>query len=140
MESQTLPRPQTTSLDSSTIHRVSPSALFQYSSSTRLLFLSSFVTQVGFSLNLIASLSLLTSLNNEEGGGGGGASPGEGEGASPPMLPITGLLLLRLLPPLFVSPLIGGPLADKADKRQVIVGCDTLSAFAVLLFPLASHL
>ncbi len=94
----------------------------------RLYISSYFLTQVGGWLNFIAILSLLRDINTSE------------DGESTETVPIAVLLVLRNLPALFVSPAIGGPIADKFDKRVVMICCDILSTIIVGFgFPFAAH-
>mmetsp|Transcript_21530 Transcript_21530/g.44895 ORF Transcript_21530/g.44895 Transcript_21530/m.44895 type:complete len:494 (-) Transcript_21530:8-1489(-) len=105
-------------------------SLLKGSRSFRLYILSYLITQCGSWLNFIATLSLLTRILR-----GGKEDQDEIDN-----LPVALLLFLRMLPPLIVSPLVGGPIADFFDKRvtMVVIDCgSTLVAF--ILFPLAAQ-
>src|SRR5947208_2924541 len=44
------------------------------------------------------------------------------------------VLVLRLLPPIFAAP-VGGLLADRMDRRLIMVSCDVARAGLILLVP-----
>src|ERR671936_1547392 len=44
------------------------------------------------------------------------------------------VLILRLVPPIFAAP-VGGILADRLDRRLVMVSCDLLRAGLIVLVP-----
>mmetsp|Transcript_22083 Transcript_22083/g.54573 ORF Transcript_22083/g.54573 Transcript_22083/m.54573 type:complete len:521 (+) Transcript_22083:64-1626(+) len=100
-------------------------ALLRRNRELRLYICSLLVTNCGEWLSYIASIDLietkLASLNQES------------------RTAISILVLVRLLPNVFFSSL-GGVLADKYDRRQLMVGLDLVSAVATLLFVLAYEL
>ena len=80
----------------------------------RLLWLSQVISQTGDWFNLIASAALVAHLS--------------GSG-----LAIGGLFLARLLPPFVLSPLVG-VVADRFDRRKILIASDLLRTLVVLNF------
>ncbi|GMH97879.1 hypothetical protein TrVE_jg8324 [Triparma verrucosa] len=80
--------------------------------------LSYLLTQSGTWLNYIATLTLLSDLHPPS--------------TSTSNIYIATLILLRMLPSLIVSPVIGGPVADRYDKRITMVVIDIFSAVVAL--------
>jgi MFS family permease len=80
----------------------------------RSLWLSQVISQTGDWFNLIASAALVANLS--------------GSG-----LAIGGLFLARLLPPFILSPLVG-VVADRFDRRKILIASDLLRAVVVLNF------
>ncbi len=80
----------------------------------RRLWFSQIISQLGDWFNLIASAALVANLS--------------GSG-----LAIGGLFLARLLPPFVLSPLVG-VVADRFDRRKILIASDLLRAIVVLNF------
>jgi MFS family permease len=80
----------------------------------RYLWLSQLISQMGDWFNLIASAALIARLS--------------GSG-----LAIGGLFIARLLPPFVLSPVVG-VVADRFDRRKILIISDVLRVFVVLGF------
>ena len=94
--------------------------------------ISYLTTQCGSWLNYIATLTLITDFYS---------SSSSSSSNSNPYLPLSTLIVLRMLPSSIISPLFGGPLADGYDKRFNMIYLDVLSSLCVLiLFPLSASL
>jgi MFS family permease len=83
-------------------------------SNYRRLWLSAVVSQIGDWFNLIASAALVAQLSSSG-------------------LAIGGLFLARLLPPFIFGPLVG-VVADRFDRRKILIASDLLRAILVLNF------
>ncbi|MBE7551844.1 MAG: MFS transporter [Anaerolineales bacterium] len=88
--------------------------LLRHNQQYRYLWLSQVISQTGDWFNLIASAALVAHLS--------------GSG-----LAIGGLFLARLLPPFLLSPLVG-VVADRFDRRKILIASDLLRAIVVLAF------
>ncbi|MBI1880410.1 MAG: MFS transporter [Chloroflexi bacterium] len=88
--------------------------LVRYNQKYRYLWLSQVISQTGDWFNLIASAALVAHLS--------------GSG-----LAIGGLFLARLLPPFVFGPLVG-VVADRFDRRKILIISDLLRAVVVLAF------
>lgn len=88
--------------------------LLRHNQQYRFLWLSQVISQTGDWFNLIASAALVANLS--------------GSG-----LAIGGLFLARLLPPFLLSPLVG-LVADRFDRRKILIVSDLLRAVVVLNF------
>jgi MFS family permease len=88
--------------------------LLRYNKQYRFLWLSQVISQTGDWFNLIASAALVANLS--------------GSG-----LAIGGLFLARLLPPFILSPLVG-VVADRFDRRKILIASDLLRTVVVLNF------
>ena len=80
----------------------------------RYLWLSQLVSQTGDWFNLIASAALIAQLSNSG-------------------LAIGGLFIARLLPPFLLTPVVG-VVADRFDRRKILLFSDLLRVFVVLGF------
>ena len=88
--------------------------LLKRNSNYRYLWLGSLVSQLGDWFNLLASAELITSITSSE-------------------VAISYLFLARFLPLFFVSPL-AGVLADRFDRRRILILSDVLRGVTVLGF------
>lgn len=88
--------------------------LLRHNQQYRYLWLSQVISQTGDWFNLIASAALVANLS--------------GSG-----LAIGGLFLARLLPPFLLSPFVG-LVADRFDRRKILIASDLLRAIVVLNF------
>lgn len=88
--------------------------LLRHNQPYRRLWLSQVISQTGDWFNLIASAALVAHLS--------------GSG-----LAIGGLFLARLLPPFLLSPVVG-VVADRFDRRKILIASDLLRAIVVLAF------
>ncbi len=85
----------------------------------RYLWLSQIVSLLGDWFNLIASAALVANLSNSG-------------------LAIGGLFIARLLPPFLLSPIVG-VVADKFDRKKILIGSDVLRSITVLGFLLVQN-
>lgn len=88
--------------------------LIRHNPNYRWLWLSAVISQLGDWFNLIASAALVANLSNSG-------------------LAIGGLFLARLLPPFILSPVVG-VIADRFDRRKILIASDLLRAVIVLSF------
>ncbi len=88
--------------------------LIRHNQNYRRLWLSAVISQLGDWFNLIASAALVANLSNSG-------------------LAIGGLFLARLLPPFILSPVVG-VIADRFDRRKILIASDLLRAVIVLSF------
>ena len=96
-------------------------------------FISSYlITNLGEWLTYIASIDLIESKLSETEDG----EDQESSSSSPRRTAISILVLVRLLPNVFFSPL-GGMLADSRDRRKVMIVLDVAGAICGLLFVVA---
>ncbi len=89
--------------------------LVRHNRQFRYLWLSQVISLFGDWFNLIASAALVAGLSNSAG------------------LAIGGLFLARLLPPFILTPFVG-VVADRFNRRNILIATDLLRVFVVLCF------